>query len=183
MLGLALGTTAAWAVFDAAWFARRESDDYRRWAARLARWLFVGSAVWTGIAGTCYIACGWSASLRQTMFSGPLLVLTAVTGVAPLVPAVWMWLRRQPLISRGEAALLALAQLLVLAVNAISRQVVQNLELRPYLDVAVQPTNVQWSPVIVFLLLCVAGRGVSAWMGAKAVEAVQGGACGVGGGE
>jgi hypothetical protein len=173
VFGLALGTTAAWTVFDAAWFAGQESDDYRRWAVRLARWLYVGAALWLGIAGSCYILFGWSADIRQAMFSGPLVVLTGVTAVAPLVPAVWLWLRREELPSRGGAALVALLQFLVLGVNAASRQVVQNLELKPYLDVAAQPTNVQWSAVVVFLLLFVAGLGVVAWMVAQVAGASQ----------
>ena len=171
VFGLAMGTTAAWAVFDSAWFAGRESDEYRRWAPRFARSLYLGSAVWTAAAGTCYILFGWTAAVRQAMFGGPLVVLTVLTGLAPLVPAAWLWIRRHDSVTRSEAALIALVQFVVLAVNAVSRQVVQNIELKPYLDVAAQPTNTQWSAVVVFLVLFVAGLGVVAWMVSQAARA------------
>lgn len=176
MPGLALGTTAAWAVVDSAWFAGRESDDYRRWAAWFARWLYLGSAAWAGVAGTCYIALGWGPELRTTMFSLPWAPLTLATGAAPLVPVAWLWIRRRESFARLEAALVGLVQFLVLAINAVSRQVVQNLELKPYLDVAAQPVSVQWSAVVVFLALFVAGLGVVGWMvvqAARAGEAVE----------
>jgi len=87
------------------------------------------------------------------------------------VPAAWLCLRRQEMISRPEAALVGLVQFLVLGVNAVSRQVVQNLELKPYLDVAAQPTSTQWSAVIVFLALFVAGLAVVGWMVGQVVRA------------
>jgi hypothetical protein len=173
VFGLALGTTAAWAVFDSAWFARRESDDYRRWVLRFARWLYLGAVVWTGIAGSWYVFGAWTPAIRQAMFAWPILPLTVATAAAPLVPAAWLWIRRHESISRSEAALVALLQFLVLGVNATSRQVVQNLELKPYLDVAAQPTSVQWSAVVVFLLLFVAGLAVIAWMVGQAAHASQ----------
>jgi hypothetical protein len=171
VLGLAMGTTAAWAVVDSAWFASRESDDYRRWAARFARWLYVGAFLWTAVAGTCYMLLGWRPEIRQAMFSMPWAPLTAVTGAAMLAPLAWLWIRRRHSVSRGAAALVGLLQFLVLAVNAVSRQVVQNLELKPYLDVAAQPTNTQWSAVVVFLVLFVAGLAGVAWMVGQAAQA------------
>jgi cytochrome bd-type quinol oxidase subunit 2 len=171
VLGLAMGTTAAWAVVDSAWFASRESDDYRRWAARFARWLYVGAFLWTAVAGTCYMLLGWRPEIRQAMFSMPWAPLTAVTGAAMLAPLAWLWIRRRDSVSRGAAALVGLLQFLVLAVNAVSRQVVQNLELKPYLDVAAQPTNTQWSAVVVFLVLFVAGLAGVAWMVGQAAQA------------
>jgi hypothetical protein len=58
-----------------------------------------------------------------------------------------------------------------LEINAISRQVVQNLELGPYLNVATQPTAVQWSPLLAFLAILAAGLAVVAWMVLQVVRA------------
>jgi hypothetical protein len=49
--------------------------------------------------------------------------------------------------------LTGLAQFGVLALNAISRQVLQNIELSRFLDVTAEPVNLQLSPLIVFLVL------------------------------
>jgi threonine/homoserine/homoserine lactone efflux protein len=100
------------------------------------------------------------------MFSWPVGVLTVLTAISP--GPVWLglaWSARQgrpP--GRALALLLALGQLAVLALNASSRQVVQNLELRPFFAVLEQPETVQWSPLIVFLVLFVLGAGVLGWM-------------------
>lgn len=72
---------------------------------------------------------------------------------------------------RALAAATALAQLGVLALNAISRQIVQNLELRPVLDVASAQVKAQWSPIIVFLLIFVGALGVVAWMISRVLAA------------
>lgn len=164
MFGLALGTTAGWCVVDSAWFAGRESDDYRRWVPGFARRLYLASAAWAVAAGSWYVFGAWPSELRQTMFSWPLVVLTLVTAAAPAAPAAWMLLRGNEPFTRSAAALVGLLQFGVLALNAVSRQVVQNIEAKPYVDVAAQPTAVQWSAVVVFLLLFVAGLGVLAWM-------------------
>jgi hypothetical protein len=164
MFGLALGTTAAWAVVDSAWLAGGESEEYRRWVPGFARRLYLASAVWAIAAGACYVFLGWRTDIRQSMFGWPLAPLTFLTAASPVLPAAWVLLRGGEPFSRRAAALVGLVQFGVLAINAVSRQVVQNLELKPYVDVAAQPTSVQWSAVVVFLLLFVAGLGVVAWM-------------------
>jgi hypothetical protein len=164
MFGLALTTTAAWLRFDAAWFAAAESDQYKRWAAAFALKLGALGAAWFAAAGSWYVFGTWSAEVRETMFGSGLIVLTLTTAVAPAIPFLLILATRNRPAARGTAALIALAQFAVLGVNAVSRQVVQNLELYPYLDVAAQPTDVQWSPLIAFLIVFVAGLGVVAWM-------------------
>jgi hypothetical protein len=175
MFGLALGTTAAWSLVEAAWFARRESDDYRRWVKRFATWLYVASFAWAAVAGSWYVLGTWSPEVRQTMFAWPMVLLTLVTGAAPALPLAWLVLRRGlPVLSRAEATWLGLGQVGVLAVNAVSRQIVQNRELRGFLDVARQPTAVQWSPLVVFLALFVAGLALVVWMLSQVVKAETG---------
>ncbi len=70
----------------------------------------------------------------------------------------------------GAIALLG-AQFLVLALNVVSRQIVQNRELRPFLDVTAEPVRAQTGPLLLFLGLFVAGVGVVIWMLRQAVRA------------
>ncbi len=172
MFGLALGTTAVWMLLDAAWFAGKEGDDYRRWAKRFATRLYVLGFAWAAAAGSWYVFGTWTAEVRAFMFSWPVLCLTGITAAAPGLPLAWLvWRRQEPWLDRKQATWLGLAQFGVLGVNAISRQVVQNLELRPYLDVAAQPTAVQWSPLVMFVVLFAVGLGVIAWMVLQVVKA------------
>jgi hypothetical protein len=166
MFGLALGTTAVWMAFDAAWFARRESPEYRAWAKGLAWKLYTAGAVWFAAAGSWYVFGTWSTEVRQAMFAWPLIVLTAATALAPGLPWLMLWRARQGEGENGRvwASLVGLAQFGVLGINAISRQAVQNLELQPYFDVTKQPTEVQWAPMVMFLAAFVAGLAVVVWM-------------------
>jgi hypothetical protein len=82
---------------------------------------------------------------------------------------VWLLIvrARNQEIGRGAATLIALAQVGVLALNAIGRQVVQNVELKPFLDVANQPTATQWGPMAMFLITFVIGVAIIVWMVAQ----------------
>ncbi|MBN2475702.1 MAG: hypothetical protein JXB62_13905 [Pirellulales bacterium] len=171
MFGLALMTTAAWLVVDAAWFARKENETYRQWASSFAWKLHTAGAIWFAAAGSWYVFGAWQAGLRASMSTGWLHVLMIATALAPGLPWILMALGRKQAPRRATALGIALAQLGVLAVNATSRQVVQNLELKAYLDVAAIREEVQVSPLILFLAVFVAGLGVIGWVIAQAVKA------------
>ena len=98
------------------------------------------------------------------MFRWPLLPLTVLTAVATGLPWLLLMTAGRVASSRATAAALAFCQFGVLGINAISRQVVQNLNLKPYFDVLAQPTDVQWGPLAMFLVVFVLGLGVVAWM-------------------
>ncbi|HUT14275.1 MAG TPA: hypothetical protein VMY42_27565 [Thermoguttaceae bacterium] len=174
MFGLALTTTAAWVFFDAAFFARAESEDYRRWAARFAPGLYTFGMIFFAAAGSWYVFGTWPAELRQTMTAGGLLVLTMATGMAPGLPFLLLWMRRNGLPTRAAAALIALAQFGVLGINAISRHLVQKVSLEGFLDVSAQPLAVQWGPMAVFLTTFLLGLGVIAWMLAQLGKTPEG---------
>lgn len=173
--GLALTTTAAWIVFDAAWFGASESDEYGRWAADSAWKLYTAGAAWFALFGAWYALGAWSDEVRRAMFLSPLVVLTLVTALAPGLPWALLFLVRKQggPIPRPKAALVAAAQFGVVAVNAVSRQIVQNIELSGYFSAAAQKESVQWGPLVMFLVVFVAGLGVVAWMVAKVVRASQ----------
>jgi hypothetical protein len=166
MFGLALTTTAAWAAFDSAWFARRESEAYRRWVKAFSWKLYLLGAVWFAAAGSWYSFGTWPAATKQAMFHGPWLPLTVATAIAPGLP--WLLLlvagAGKSEIGRGWASLVGLAQFGALGINAASRQLVQQLEISPYYNIVRQPTDVQWSPLAIFLVAFLLGLGVVAWM-------------------
>jgi hypothetical protein len=166
MFGLALGTTAVWLVFDAAWFAGRESAEYRAWAGGFGLRLYTLGAAWFATAGSWYVFLAWPAGVRQAMFAWPWVILTVATAIAPGLPWLLLWrsARHEGRPARARASLVALAQLGVLGMNAVSRTLVQKLELRPYLDLSRQPVATQWSPMIVFLTSFVLGLAIVAWI-------------------
>ncbi len=162
MFGLALTTVAAYTIFDAGVFARRESAEYQRWTASFALTLYTVGLIWFAVMGLWYLST-WPGDARDQMLSNPLIVLTALTALGPGLP--WLLIlsqRRQ--ITQVLAILTGLAQFGVLALNAISRQVLQNIELRKFLDVTAEPVNLQLSPLLVFFVLFIAGLGVVVWM-------------------
>jgi hypothetical protein len=165
MFGLALGTTAVWVLFDTFWLNTKNTDEaYRQWAIGFARKLYTLGMVWAAAAGACYVFCTWSPELREIMFRWPLVVLTAVTAMAPGLPWLLMMTANWCSEKRATVAAIAFCQVGVLGINAVSRQVVQNLNLRPYLDVLAQPEAVQWGPLAMFLIVFVIGLAAVGWM-------------------
>jgi hypothetical protein len=170
VFGLALMTTAAYAVVDAGLFAHREPEAYRRWASGFALRLYALGIAWYAATASWYVFGTWGPDVREMMFGGGLVILTVLTAVAPALP--WLAIAAQRAGATSALAIVTgLLQVVVLALNAISRQVVQNAELRRVLDVTAERLQIQWSPLVLFLLLFVAGLGVVAWMVIKALEA------------
>ncbi len=169
MFGLALTTTAAWSLVDAAWFARHESEEYRRWVPGFAVKVYTTGLVWFALMGSWYVFGTWSERVRETMLGGNLAALTFTTGAIIGLPWLVILATRNAMPSRITATLIGLLQFVVLAINATSRQIVQLLELRPALDVMAQPVDVKWSPLLLFLAVFVAGLGVIGWMVAQVV--------------
>jgi len=170
MLGLALTTVAAYSIVDAAFFAAKEKPAYQRWVASFALKLCTLGIVWFAVAGTLYLFATMRADTRAFLLSMPLLALTGVTALVPGITWVLIFVQRTQ-ITRARAVATATAQFGVLALNAISRQIVQSVELGRWLNVDAEPVLLQPSPLIVFLLLFGAGVGVIAWMIAQIVRA------------
>jgi hypothetical protein len=184
MFGLALGTTAVWLLVDVFFLtrygmpavrssnaAKPTSDDaYREWAVSFAKKLYTLSLVWTVAAGTWYVFGTWSPELVERMFAWPMAVLTLATAAAVGLPWLLTMAAGRCGWSRWTVAAIASAQFGVLGINAFSRQIVQNINLEPFLDVYALQTDVQWSPLILFLITFVLGLAVVFWMLAQVAK-------------
>lgn len=171
VFSLGLMTTGAWTVIDAAW---SRDDDARRddvWRRRMAWKLYACGTVLFSLVGSWYVFGTWSEGLQQQMIRGPWLALTLVTAALPVLPCCLLLLARKSEragVTRSFALLLAMIHLAVLAANAISRQVVQNLELQGYMQSWGEA--VQWSPLISFLVVFILGAALITWMLFKAFQ-------------
>ncbi len=170
MFGLAMTTLAVYVVVDAAFFARRESEEYRRWARAFAIKLSTAGVVWFAATGSWYVFIAMPDAIRSDILGGPWLALTIITAISIGLP--WLLIAMQAGgVTRSLAVLTGLAQFSVLGLNAFSRQLVQNAQLKPFWDVAAERVNSQWSPLFVFLLLFVVGLVVVLWMVRQVIQA------------
>jgi hypothetical protein len=148
LFGLALTTVAAYAIVDTAFLEENESVEYRHWAPGFALRVATLGLAWFAVTGSWYFILALRADVRGLMLSTPLVVLTAATALGPGLPWLLILAQRRSQ-TRRLATLTALAQFAVLALNAVSRQVVQNAEIGAYLDVSAAPVKLQLSPLIV----------------------------------
>jgi len=172
MFGLALTTTAAYVAIDTGLFAQGETTEYRRWAVRFALILSTLGNVWVAGMGSWYFFGALSDEVRAAQLTSPMIVLTLLTAAGTGLPWLLMLLAQRSLSSR-LGLLIGLSQIGALALHAVSRQTVQNLELAPYLQVGAEPVNLQLSPLLLFLVLFVGGVGVVVWMVVQVVRAVR----------
>jgi len=131
MFGLALGTTAVWVLVDTFWLNTNAEEAYCQWALGFAQRLYSRGMVWAAMIGGWYVFGTWSSDLRETMFRWPLVALTVATAVAPGLPWLLMTIAVLSRTKRGIVAAVAFCQVGVLGINAVSRQVVQNMNLSP----------------------------------------------------
>lgn len=172
MFGLALTTTAVFVMVDAAFFGKGESEAYWAWAARCAVWLYALGVAWFAAMGAWYIFGALRPDVRAAAQADPrILTLFGLTAVAPGV--VWLLLWRAATLQTTTVFVAAAAQFIVLALNAVSRQWVQNVELARFFDPAQLTVKTQWSPMIAFLALFVVGVGVVVWMIMQLIRATS----------
>ncbi len=171
MFGLAITTTSAFLAVDTGLFASRENDDYRKWAASFVYKPYTIGLLWYAAAALWYIFGTWPIDIREYMFSGPIIILTILTALAPGLP--WFLLTfvaRVRGIGRGLAIIIGLAQFGVIAINVVSRQIVQNAELGRYMNITSEKVNIQWSPLFIFLAMFIGGAALIIWMIRQAVR-------------
>ena len=94
----------------------------------------------------------------------PRVLLTLVTAASPWFAAALIWLCRRK-IGRIEAAAIAVVQFVALGLNAVSRQIVQNLELKGRLfDPTRPPRGGRLGPLGDVSPGVVAGAAVVGWI-------------------
>ncbi len=163
MFGLALGSVGAWLAIDTAFFARDEGDAYRAAARTLAVRLYAAGAGLTMVMGAIYIFGTLPGEVRGWLLSGLRLPLFALTALAPLLgfgAMVWQSHQAAP----KSAWVVAAVHFGVLAVNAVSRQMVQTETIRPLHVLGAEPVNTQWSSLPLFLLCFVFALACIGWM-------------------
>ncbi len=171
VFGMALMTTAVWSLVDAVFFDKKGTLEYRRWLSQFSLVIGIIGALVYASAGTGYVFGTWPQSVFSYMWSDWRLPLTLLTGASPgLVVAALFWVRQQG-VSRGPVLLASLAQVIVLSTNAVSRQLVQNIELRPLVSLHQLTTRPDWGPMVLFLVSFVIGLGIIAWMLQQVVRA------------
>ncbi len=149
-----------------------ETPEYKRWAIRLALILSTIGNLWVAGMGSWYFFGALTPGVRAAQLQMPMLGLTLLTAAGTGLPWFLILLAQRGLKTR-LTLLIGLAQLGALALHATSRQIVQNLELAPYLQVGAEPVNLQLSPMLLFLVLFIGGVGVVAWMVVQVVRAVR----------
>ena len=170
MFGLAMTTTAVYIAFDAAFFKKRDtSSDYKTWAGKFAFAFYTLGMVLFAVMGSWYIFGALEKStfdqLSQNSF---MYFIFGLTAVSPGLVWIAMLLQRKGVKSK-VTIFAATLQFVVVTLNAVSRQWVQNLEIFRFKNISELPINIQWSPMILFLLLFVIGLAVVGWMIAKIV--------------
>ena len=170
MFGLAITTTAAYVVLDAAFLSRKESEAYRGWAGGFALKVYTVGLIWFAAFGSWYVFGTWAPAVRQVMFRWPIALLMAATALSPGLPWLLVFAQRRQ-VARGLAIGTVAAQSGVLAINAASRQIVQNVELGRFVDVTAERVNPQWGAAAVFVVLLLVGLGVLGWIIAQVIAA------------
>jgi hypothetical protein len=171
MFGLAQTTTAVWVLADMAFFYKKAAEEYKTWAWDFARKLYTHGMIWAAAAGAWYVFGTWTTELRSTMFSWPAIVLTLLTAVAPGLPWLMIVAKKRCPAKLPLVIGIALAQVGVMAVNGISRQIVQNVNINLNVNagggnysILDQATETQWGPLAMFLVVFAIGLIVLGWM-------------------
>ncbi|MCL2347821.1 MAG: hypothetical protein FWC50_06110 [Planctomycetaceae bacterium] len=178
MFGLALTTTAFWAVFDAQALIpnRKELTDEQRQADKKYRiwagWFAILVAI---LGGAVAVGCfdKYTVLVRTNPVTAHLFnegsptfyYLWQGTGLAMFLPFVGLLLVKMFRFGPVLTVLgITLCQLAAIAAFAVSRQWVQNAEISQIVQINNIPENVQLSPLIAFLVLFVIGALVVVWM-------------------
>lgn len=169
MFGMAITTTAAFVLIDAAFLSGRDDEDYRRYASRFAVALYTIGILWFIGFGSWYLF-GTRPDAFPTALRNPIMrLIFPLAAISPGLPWLLIVLQRKGP-SRRLAALTGIAQFGVIGLNAVSRQWLQNVELSRYANLGARPVDLQTSALIVFLLLFVIGIGIIWWMLAKVIQ-------------
>jgi hypothetical protein len=169
MFGLAMTTTAVFVIVDTAFLSHRESGDYRRYARKFAFVLYTVGLLWFVGFGSWYIFGTRPDAFPMALKNPIMKIIFPLTMISPGLP--WLLMLLQLRWSNYKLAVIAgLTQFGVIALNAVSRQWLQNVEVSRYTDLVARPVDLQTGALITFLLLFVGGLALVAWMISKIIE-------------
>jgi hypothetical protein len=151
VVGMAFGTLAAYFVAVAEWFAK--SADDRDALRNLAPLYLLGAAIYGG-AGAVY-APSIMDHIPRLWFG-----VAGVSLIAGVLLSVANWKKPR----RFTAVALIVAQLLVLASNAITRQWVQMSELLKWYDPNKTPVRGEWGSFALFVITLLIAVGAVSWI-------------------
>lgn len=144
-----------------------DNDAYRRWMLRFATCI-----QWFGVclAGG-FLWFYYYKTLTPEMPNLPFLFESnakyfpmAVLGFLGLFALIALIGAFGKLRAQRFAVVLGLIDFVALSLYAVTRQLIQNGQLKGFLDVQTLPTRVEWSPLLAFLLLFAFGAAVVFWL-------------------
>lgn len=164
MFGLALTTVSIFMVIDAVFHTKKNNELYRTELGKFTFIIYSIGILIFGAMGTWYIFGTLPETTAQKLWEGSNhLALFFLTAASP--GAVWFLLLLQYKgLQKTLAVFAGIGQFLVLALNAVSRQLVQNIEIGKYVDVSQGKVTMQWSPMFLFLISFVTGLWIIWWM-------------------
>ncbi|MDR2755225.1 MAG: hypothetical protein LBC20_05910 [Planctomycetaceae bacterium] len=181
MFGLGLMTAGIWAVTDSHLLLRNncsaqnsvqnseesasdEVTSYRRWTILLAVSLTVlGAILLTGTEWQVKTGNGGENITIAYPYFGWVVLGGYLVFVSLLLAG---------LVKRYSGTFITVAVLfhiVTLSGFGVIRQIGQNAGVSQHIEVAKIPANIQWSPLLVFLIVFVAGLGIIAWMLRQAI--------------
>ena len=144
-----------------------DPDSYRRWILS-----FAACTLWFGVlAGGGLLWFYYYKTLSPEtpnlgwFFESPgkYLPIAVLSAIGLFVPTMIAG-RLNRLRGKKLAVSLLVCEALVLGLFGIARQMIQNSNLRDYLDVSKMPLDVQWSPLLAFLGIFILGLFLILWM-------------------
>ncbi|MDR2115798.1 MAG: hypothetical protein LBP87_05390 [Planctomycetaceae bacterium] len=176
MFGLGLITTGIWAAVDSHLLLRNNcsaknpiqetEESVSDWITSYRHWTILLAIILTVLGSILLTRTEW---LVKTGYGGE-NITTAYPYFGWVVLSaclVFVSFLFAGLIKRHSGKFITVAVLfhiVTLAGFGIIRQIGQNAGVSQYVDVAKIPTNIQWSPLLAFLIVFVAGLVVIAWM-------------------
>ena len=157
IVGMALGTLAAYFVVVAEWFAKDTDDKIE---LRKLVPLYLLGAVLYGVAGAVY------ASVVLEKLPHLWFAIAGAGLIAGVLVASGYW--RYP--SRAKGVALIVVQILVLLSNAVARQWVQMSELMKWYDPYKTPVRGEWGSFALFMTMFLAAIAIISWIGLTALR-------------
>lgn len=174
MFSLGLMTTGVWAAFDSHFLCKNneENEQYRRWTVKLTT-----VVVLIGYLIFCSVAIPSDSAFFEVVRTAyPVLDHFSLRHVAALgfgLILIAIFAAFSKTTAKKYVLGMTVMQILILAGFGILRQIGQNTGVANYVDVSKIPTDIQWTPLVSFLVLFVIGLLTIVWMVRQCVICVD----------